>query len=145
MHELVNHYSKHPLPHKTHSGIQLAPQLYDHVISRCNTTLTNIHVGQRVRVALKSATTKKEKGKVVADVLEEERTGILKYVGPHLPRSVQCGVRLDSPVGDGDPRCTDGTLDGVTYFRCDKGHGVFAASSTITRGRGWSCCIVLEY
>ncbi|EYC21408.1 hypothetical protein Y032_0019g3804 [Ancylostoma ceylanicum] len=48
--------------------------------------------------------------------------GILHYVGEvHGREGVYCGIELDTPTGK-----HDGTYQGVVYFVCPPGHGIFA-------------------
>ncbi|XP_069129978.1 restin homolog isoform X2 [Argopecten irradians] len=53
---------------------------------------------------------------------------VLYYGRTHLADGIFCGVELDDPDGK-----HDGQVQGVRYFRCRPGHGIFAPVEKVTK------------
>ncbi|XP_060078835.1 uncharacterized protein LOC132558306 [Ylistrum balloti] len=53
---------------------------------------------------------------------------VLYYGRTHLADGIFCGVELDEPEGK-----HDGQVQGVRYFRCRPGHGIFAPVEKVTK------------
>ena len=62
-------------------------------------------------------------------VVDGTRLGTLRYCGTtDFSAGVWAGVALDAPEGK-----NDGTVKGVTYFRCKKEHGVFVQAAKVAK------------
>ena len=58
----------------------------------------------------------------------EERRGVLHYIGkPDFAQGEWAGIVLDRPEGK-----NNGSVQGVRYFSCDDGYGVFVKSDRVT-------------
>ncbi|GFY51561.1 CAP-Gly domain-containing linker protein 4 [Trichonephila inaurata madagascariensis] len=57
------------------------------------------------------------------------KVGILRYCGgTQFAQGIWAGVELEEPLGK-----NDGTLKGVTYFKCSQNHGIFAPINKISK------------
>ncbi|ESP02457.1 hypothetical protein LOTGIDRAFT_224824 [Lottia gigantea] len=57
------------------------------------------------------------------------KTGTLQYCGPtEFASGVWAGIELDEPVGK-----NDGSIGGISYFKCPQNHGIFAPINKISK------------
>lgn len=55
------------------------------------------------------------------------RTGLLHFKGKtHFAQGCMCGIELDDPIGK-----HDGSVDGIHYFDCPEGYGVFVPAHKV--------------
>lgn len=67
-------------------------------------------------------------------VMVADNHGVVRFVGPtSFDTGTFIGVELDDPVGK-----NDGSVEGVSYFKCEPGHGLFVRPARCTF-RGLSC------
>lgn len=60
---------------------------------------------------------------------EGSKMGTLRFLGPtQFRHGTWAGIELDQPLGK-----HDGTVQGVTYFRCPPNHGIFVHPSKVSR------------
>lgn len=65
-------------------------------------------------------------------VLEDKRTGIIRFIGPtDFKEGIWVGIELDIPLGR-----NDGQVLGHRYFSCKPGHGLFVHPSKVTLACG---------
>lgn len=57
------------------------------------------------------------------------KTGYLRYCGPtEFSSGVWAGIELDEPLGK-----NDGSVGGISYFKCPQNYGIFAPISKVTK------------
>ena len=58
--------------------------------------------------------------------VQEDKTGIIAFLGNVRDKSNFAGIILDEPTGK-----NNGTIDGIRYFTCKENHGIFASLDRI--------------
>ncbi|CAC5377983.1 unnamed protein product [Mytilus coruscus] len=65
-------------------------------------------------------------------VISGVKAGTLLYFGKtHIASGFWCGIELDEPDGK-----HDGSVEGVRYFECRVGHGIFAPADRVSKPEG---------
>ncbi|XP_052089528.1 CAP-Gly domain-containing linker protein 1-like isoform X4 [Mytilus californianus] len=65
-------------------------------------------------------------------VISGVKSGTLLYFGKtHIASGFWCGIELDEPDGK-----HDGSVEGVRYFECRVGHGIFAPADRVSKPEG---------
>ncbi|XP_063419334.1 CAP-Gly domain-containing linker protein 1-like isoform X4 [Mytilus trossulus] len=65
-------------------------------------------------------------------VISGVKSGTLLYFGKtHIASGFWCGIELDEPEGK-----HDGSVEGVRYFECRVGHGIFAPADRVSKPEG---------